>query len=136
MDTANPNKLTLAIVIVAMLIAAQLQYIQHGWINPDSVLYLESARLITAGDWQSAIKVFNWPLYSALISIMHQLTSLSIHHSAQALSVIFYSIATYSFIQIIQLAGGNNRVIVAGALILFSAQYVTGDVLQMLLRDE
>ncbi len=135
-DAANPNKLTLAIVIVAMLIAAQLQYIQHGWINPDSVLYLESARLITAGDWQSAVKVFNWPLYSALISIVHQLTSLSIHHSAQALSVIFYSIAIYSFIQIIQLAGGNNRVIVAGALILFSAQYVTGDVLQMLLRDE
>lgn len=135
-DAANTNKLTFIIIIIAMLIAAQIQYIQHGWINQDSVLYLESARLIVAGDWQSAVKVFNWPLYSTLIAITHQLTSLSLHHSAQVLSVIFYSITAFSFIQIIRLAGGNNRVIIAGALILFSAQYLTGDVLQMLLRDE
>lgn len=135
-DTANPNKLILVIIMLAILVATQIQYIQHGWINPDSVLYLESARLITLGDWQSAVKVFNWPLYSTLITAVHQLTGLGIHHSAQTLSIIFYSITAFSFIKIIQLAGGNNRVMIAGALILLNAQYLTGDVLQMLLRDE
>lgn len=122
--------------MLAILVAAQIQYIQHGWINPDSVLYLESARFIALGDWATAIKVFNWPLYSILIALVHKVTTLNIHHSAQALSVIFFGITTTSFIRIIQLAGGNNRSVLAGALILLSAHYLTGDILQMLLRDE
>ncbi|MBX9676833.1 MAG: hypothetical protein K2V71_09565 [Methylotenera sp.] len=135
-DVSDPSKLTLVIVILAMLIAAQIQYIQHGWINPDSVLYLESARLISLGHWSAAFEVFNWPLYSACIAAIHKISSLNIHHSAQLLSVIFFGITAFSFTKVIQLAGGNNRTIAAGGLILLSAQYLTGDILQMLLRDE
>ncbi len=135
-DELNTKKLNIGLIFLSMLIAAQIQYIQHGWINPDSVLYLESAKLIAAGHWQDAIKIFNWPLYSGLIALTHQLTNLTIHHSAQLLNVIFFGITTASFIKIIDLAAGNNRTIIAGALILFSSPYLTGDVLPMLLRDE
>jgi len=130
------NKLHAVIVLMAMLLAAQIQYIQHGWINPDSVLYFESARLFAHGQWKEAIQVWNWPLYPVLIAAIHKTTSLGIHTSAQVLNVLFFGLATFSFIQIIRLAGGRQLTIAAGALILFSSQYIVGDVLGMLMRDE
>ena len=50
--------------------------------------------------------------------------------------MLFFGIATYSFIHIIQLAGGKQRQIIAGALVWLSAQYMIGGVLEMLMRDE
>jgi hypothetical protein len=124
------------IALAAMLLAAQIQYIQHGWINPDSVLYFESARLFANGQWKEALQVWNWPLYPALIAAVHKITRLGIQTSAQTLNVLFFGLAAFSFIQIIRLAGGRQLTMVAGALILFSSQYIVGDVLEMLMRDE
>lgn len=130
------SKLSLMIVILAMLVAAQMQYIQHGWINPDSVLYFESARLFSAGQWKEALQVWNWPLYPLSIAAVHKVTSMEIHSSAQVLNVLFFGLSTYSFIHIIRLAGGTQLTVAAGALILLSSQYIVGDVLEMLMRDE
>ncbi len=123
-------------VLLAMLLAAQIQYIQHGWINPDSVLYFESARLFALGEWQQGFNVFQWPLYALLIAFTHQVTTLDIQTSAQLLSMIFFGITTASFLKIIELAGGGKSVMLAGILILFSSSYLVGDVLEMLLRDQ
>ncbi|PPC94738.1 MAG: hypothetical protein CTY33_02220 [Methylotenera sp.] len=123
-------------VLLAMLLAAQIQYIQHGWINPDSVLYFESARLFALGEWQQGFKVFQWPLYALLIAFTHQITTLEIQTSAQLLSMIFFGITTASFLKIIELAGGGKNVMCAGILILFSSNYLVGDVLEMLMRDQ
>lgn len=130
------NQLSAVIVFLALLLAAQIQYIQHGWINPDSVLYFESARLIADGHWQEAIKVYNWPFYAALIATTHKLTSLGIQASAQVLNTLFFGLMAFSFTRIIRLAGGKQLSMVAGALILFSSQYIVGDILAMLIRDE
>lgn len=130
------NKLHAAMVLIAMLIAAQMQYVQHGWVNPDSLHYFESARLFAAGQWKEAVQVWNWPLYPLCIAAMHKITSLGIHASAQVLNVLFFGLATFSFMQIIRLGGGRQLTITAGGLILFSSQYIVGDVLEMLMRDE
>jgi hypothetical protein len=129
-------QLKLILVLIAMLIAIQIQYIQHGWINPDSVLYFESAKLFAIGRWHEGFNVFQWPAYSILIAVTHKVTTLSIHHSAQCLSVIFFGITTASFLKIIELAGGDKKALIAGALTLFSASYLVGDILAMLLRDQ
>jgi hypothetical protein len=124
------------IVFIAILIAAQVQYIQHGWINPDSVLYLEAAKFFSHGEWKAGFAVFPWPFYSLCITAVNKITQLGVHVSAQILNVLFFAIATYSFIKIIQLAGGKQRQMIAGALIWLSAQYMIGGVLEMLMRDE
>jgi hypothetical protein len=123
-------------VFLAMLLTAQIQYIQHGWINPDSVLYFESARLFAIGEWQQGFNVFQWPLYALLIAFTHQVTTLEIQTSAQLLSMIFFGITTASYLKIIELAGGGKKEMLAGVLILFSSSYLVGDVLEMLLRDQ
>jgi len=124
------------VVLLAVIIAAQVQYIQHGWINPDSVLYLEAAKFFSNGNWKAGFEVFSWPFYSLCITLVNKITQLGVHFSAQILNVLFFAIATYSYLKIIQLAGGKQRQIIAGALIWLSAQYMIGGVLEMLMRDE
>lgn len=124
------------IVFVAILMAAQVQYIQHGWINSDSVLYLEAAKFFSHSEWKLGFEVFPWPFYALCIALVNTITQLDVHVSAQILNVLFFAIATYSFITIIGLTGGKQRQIIAGALIWLSAQYMIGGVLEMLMRDE
>ncbi len=136
LDKIAPSKIFWWVISISMVIAAWIQYIQHGWINPDSVLYFEQARLISLGDWRGAFKVFNWPFYAFCIAYTHKLTTLGIHTSAQVLNIIFFGAATASYLKLIQLAGGTSRAMFCGALVLFGAQYIVGDVLGMLMRDE
>lgn len=136
LNTYKTQQIQLVIVLISVLVAAQVQYIQHGWINPDSVLYLEAAKLFAAGQWKAGFDIFPWPFYSLWIAATHQLTGLSIHHAAQLLNVVFFAITTYAFTSIIQLCGGQQKQLIAGGLIFLSAQYLIGGVLEMLMRDE
>lgn len=130
------KQIQLMIVTISILVATQVQYIQHGWINPDSVLYLEAAKLFAVGDWKAGFAIFPWPFYSLTIALTHHLTSLNIHHAAQLLNVVYFAIATYAFTTIIEQCGGRQLQLIAGALIFLSAQYMIGGVLEMLMRDE
>jgi hypothetical protein len=124
------------LTLLGLIISCQVIYIQHGWINDDSVLYFEMARLFSVGEWKHGIELFDWPFYPALISIASKLSHLSIQSSAQLLDVIFFSVTTYSFINLIRLAGGNKASIISGTFLLLSSSYIVGDVLPMLLRDQ
>lgn len=132
----SDNKLILIITLLSALIAWRIIYIQHGWINVDSLIYFESARLFSIGEWKQGVELFKWPLYALLISAVHQLTNFDIQTSAQILNILFFAITTFSFSKLIQLAGGNKLTIACGAFLLFSSSYIVGDILPMLLRDQ
>tara|TARA_B110000879_G_scaffold106351_1_gene143108 strand:+ start:3091 stop:4620 length:1530 start_codon:yes stop_codon:yes gene_type:complete len=135
-EQTNPKHLFWFIVAASIVLAAQMQAIQHGWINPDSVLYLEAAKHIVIGDIRGAYQIFNWPFYALCIGMVSKLTTFNVHLSAQLLNMVFFGVATASFLKIIQLAGGKNLALFAGALLLFGNLYIVGDVLEMLMRDE
>jgi hypothetical protein len=136
LSTLSESQLQKLFTLISILIALQVMYIQHGWVNDDSVLYFELARLFSLGEWKQGIALYNWPLYPALISAVHQLTQFNFQTSAQLLNISFFAITTFSFIQLIRLAGGNKTTIVCGAILLLSSSYIVGDVLPMLLRDQ
>lgn len=136
LSLTSETQLHKIITLLAVIIACRVIYIQHGWINDDSVLYFEVARLFSIGEWKQGLALFNWPLYPALISAVHVLTHLEIQTSAQLLDIVFFGIATHSFIKLIQLAGGNKTTMICGGFLLFSSLYIVGDVLPMLLRDQ
>ncbi len=135
-DQANTQLLFWGVVAGSILLAAWMQTIQHGWINPDSVLYFEQAKRFALGEWSAGFNTFKWPLYGLCISLTHKITSLPIQASAQLLNMLFFGMATASYLQLIKLAGGNNRTWLMGTLLLFSSQYIVGDILEMLMRDE
>ena len=132
----SASKVKLLLVMISIAVALQVQFIQHGWINNDSILYLEAAKLFATGKWEAGYAMFSWPFYSLCIAATHTITQLSIHHSAQLLNVLFFGITCASFLKIIEIAGGKQLQLVAGGMILLSAQYLIGGVLEMLLRDE
>jgi len=130
------NKFIFILVLFSALIASRIMYIQHGWVNDDSTLYFEMAKRFSAGQWRQGWELFQWPFYPLLIAALHKLLSIDLLLSAQILAVAFYAITTLSLCKLIQLAGGNKRAILCGALLLVSSTYITGDILAMLLRDQ
>ena len=132
----SENQLIGLLAIVASLIAWRVALIQQGWINSDTTLYFEQARLFALGEWRAALTLYMWPLYALLIAATKTITGLSIHAAAQLLNVIFYGITSYALSKLIQLAGGDKTTILCGNALLFSCAYISGSVLGMLLRDE
>ncbi len=130
------RRLIWSLVLLSALLAWRIMYIQHGWINDDSVLYFEIARLFSLGEWKAGLALFDWPFYPVLIAGAHKITGASFQLSAQILNVCFFSLTTLSFLSLIRIAGGNQLTLVCGALLLFSTSYIVGDILPMLLRDE
>ena len=129
------KQLVYVYVILSVILSWRLNYVQHGWVNNDFVLYHESARLFLAGEWKQAFDIFQWPFYSILIAFLTKSLGTDLHLSAQILSVLFFGLVTYSILTIIRISNGQKLTISCGALILFSSTYLVGDVLPMLLRD-
>lgn len=132
----NENQLQWLFTFLSILVAWRVIYIQQGWINDDSVLYFEVARLFSIGEWKQGLALYNWPLYPVIIAVIHQATHIGIQRIAQVIDVLFFAITTYSYISLIRLAGGNKTTIFCGVALLFSTPYIVGDVLPMLLRDQ
>jgi hypothetical protein len=132
----SADQLQKTITLLSVIVACWVMYIQHGWINVDSVLYFEAARLFSLGEWKSGMQIFQWPGYPLLIAGLHYITSLDFQLCAQILTAVFFAIATHSLLRIIMLAGGDKISLILAALLLFSSSYIVGDVLPMLLRDQ
>ena len=130
------NQMQVALITIGIVVACWIMYIQHGWINDDSVIYFETARLFSIGEWKLAAQQFPWPFYPLLIAAVHYFTSLDFQQSAQILNVALLALAIHSMLQIIILAGGDKLSLVLAALLFFSTTYIVGDVLPMLLRDQ
>lgn len=133
---ARTDQLHFILSIIGMLVAAWVMYIQQGWVNDDSVLYFEAARLFSAGEWKSGLSLFPWPLYSLLIAGVHFITGFNVHSSAQILNAIFIFITFYSLLRIITLASGDKLTLMIATTLLLGSSYIFGDVVGMLLRDQ
>ncbi|NOT14793.1 MAG: hypothetical protein HOP21_04275 [Methylotenera sp.] len=136
LTTLSVNKVIWLTTLLAGLVAWRVMFIQHGWINDDSTLYFEMAKRFSIGQWQQGWELFTWPFYPFLIAMLHKVTGIDLHLSAQVLAVVFYGLTAWSLSKLIQLAGGNQLTIICGNLLLISSLYITGDVLAMLLRDQ
>jgi hypothetical protein len=135
--TTLSKKQHIAILIaISALVAIRITYIQHGWVNDDSLLYFEMARLLAVGQWHAAYDLFPWLFYPGLLALGHVATSLDIHTTAQIINIILFSLFSWGFVLLIFQAGGDYRTAWWGALLLLSTQYIVGDILGMLLRDE
>lgn len=132
----SDNQLKNSLVLLSIIIACWVMYIQKGWINDDSLLYFESARLFSIGEWSAGVQLFPWPLYSLLIAGLHYITGLQFQLCAQILTAVFFALTTHSLLHIVMLAGGNKFNLLATALLLISSSYIAGAVLPMLIRDQ
>jgi hypothetical protein len=132
----QPQQSIALLVTLSALVAWRITYLQHGWVNDDSLLYFEVARLLADEQWQAAYKLFPWLFYPALLAGGHLASGLDIHTTAQVINIAFFTLFSWGFALLILQAGGTIRTMWWGGLLLLSTQYIVGDILGMLLRDE
>lgn len=132
---SSHNQLILLISTFSIILAWRVLYVHHGWVNDDFVLYHEAARLFSTGAFKEGFKLYGWPLYPLLLSLVQKLTGFNLVFSAQILTTIFFTITTFSFLKLIDILSNNKLAITSGALVLFSSSYIIGDVMPMLIRD-
>lgn len=123
-------------LLIALFIAIKIMANQHGWVNNDSLLYFEQARLLTAKEWAAAFQLFQWPLYAGLIALIHTVSGMEIQTSAQCLNALCFVFFVAGFQQLLLASGAKARTLHWGVWLLFSTTYIVGDILGMLLRDE
>lgn len=132
----SPNQHIAILIGISALVATRISYLQHGWVNDDSLLYFEAARLLSHAQWNAAYHLFPWLLYPSLLATGHVLTGLDIHTTAQMINIVLFSLFTWGFALLILQAGGSIKTVYWSGLLLLSTQYIVGDILGMLLRDE
>lgn len=130
------NHLDKIIVTLGIMIALMMILLEQGRINDDAVLYLEVAKYFSLFEWKTALSLYPWAFHSFLIGITSAITGLGLETSAYAWSIFFFGLTTYAFVWLIRLAGGSNKTVIAGALLLFTNPYIVGDTLPMILRDQ
>ncbi len=136
LESLSSTQLIAFFAMLAGLITVRIHYIHMGWINSDSVLYLEAAKWMLAGEFSKALAIYNWPFYSICIATVSKILHTPIFFSAQLLSTVFFMLTTTAMLNIVSLLGGNNRTIVIAAITLFGCDYIVGDILPMLMRDQ
>lgn len=134
--TLSDRQLICLFTLFSFLFAGWIMLQRHDRINTDAVLYLEMAKRFAAADYHGALDLYNWPLFPWLMAITHTITGLSVQHAAYLLQTIFFSITTWGFLTLIREGGGNRRTIITAAVLLFSAPYIVGYVLSMIMRDQ
>lgn len=129
-------KNALLLTLISML-AIWVINIQHGWITNDSILYFEMAKHIANGDFQAAYDVekFSWGFYPALIALVHKITGLGLHASANLLIVGFFVGLVAGLMRLVQIAGGSWREQYLAVCLLLGARYMIGDIMPMVSRD-
>lgn len=123
-------------LLIALFIAIKIMANQHGWVNNDSLLYFEQARLLAEKEWAAAVQLFQWPLYAGLIALIHTASGMEIQTSAQCLNALCFVFFVAGFQQLLLASGAKARTLHWGVWLLFSTTYIVGDILGMLLRDE
>lgn len=92
------------------LLLSPLVYSPGLLVNSDGILYLYVAADIVQQGFSSAFTLYNWPFYSGLIALGHEISNLSYINVAFTLNNIFLATTTLIFITLLKILGGNKRV--------------------------
>lgn len=117
------------IYIVAAILSIAISFwvsLKGVVVNPDAICYLQSAETMKQG-LMTAMHLCDqakWPLYSALIYVVKNITNLSTVYSAYLLNGFFSLISVLTFIGIFQFFKASTRLLwIAAFVILLAPQF-------------
>lgn len=123
-------------ILLLTLVSICIIFLQQGEINRDGIKYLTQAQFIVEGNWDMAMKLYNWPFFSILIASLHQLTGFSLHYAAHMINVTLFILASFFFIKSVSLVSQNKTPVIFAILILLTSIPLMDDYLSMVLRDQ
>lgn len=126
------QKLYLSSILGSILISIWLNI--NTLINPDGVLYLQASQAFLQGGLDASLAVYDWPFYSILIALLHQITFLSLEHAALLLNTLLCIAIVTAFISLVKVLHGNFQVQVC-ALIVILVHTGLNDYRAYIIRD-
>ncbi len=121
--------------LLGAMVAAWVIFQSNGFLNSDGMVYIEAAKQFSQGAWKAGFALYNWPLYSLLIAAIHHATGLKLLASAHAITITTFALTSAGLLVLVRELGGNRRVMLAAALMLFAATPLVNNYLPMVLRD-
>ena len=119
---------------VVSLLLSIINIVSDDNINPDGILYVETARLFLEQGWQASIAHYKWPFYSIIIAGFSKLTWLDFETSAHVLNVLLLGLMAYVFVRCSQALGGDRRVAFFAAILLLT-NIVLNEYRDLIVRD-
>lgn len=114
---ANNRRLMFLTALASLLLSAWAVWLDPI-INNDGILYLRVAEAFYDGDIETAVGLYQWPLYPYLISLVKTILPISFEQAAHLLNALFYVLIVWGFLAIIYELGGNRRTLVIAALVI------------------
>lgn len=121
--------------LIGAAIATWVILLNPGFINDDGLVYIESAKQFSLGNWRQGLAVYNWPLYSLIIANTHKLTGLELLDAAHAITILSFALLAAGLPLLVRELGGNYRVQMLSVLMLVGATPLVGNYLSMIFRD-
>lgn len=82
-------------ILLLIFLAIFIITLQQGEINRDGVLYLTQSQLFINGDWNKALSLYNWPFFSILIAIVHNVMDLTLQNAAYLINLAMFILASF-----------------------------------------
>ena len=117
LNTVSYKKILLVSFFISVIFSVWNIY-HEPTINGDALVYLKSAELYTKGYWAEGFQTWKWPLFPFLLSIISNVTNLSVEHSAYVLNTLLWAVAILGFIMLTREMGGTLWHWVAAAIII------------------
>lgn len=78
-----------AVAFLGSLFLSVLATLTAVTVGKDAALYLDTALTFTESGWQAAYQQFNWPWFSILLGLLHQLTHIPLEPLAYGICALF-----------------------------------------------
>ena len=132
---SRERRQALLAALIGAAVATWVIFLNHGYINSDGLVYIESAKQFSLGNWQQGLSVYNWPFYSLIIATIHQTTGLGLLNAAHVITIFAFALLAAGLPLLVRELGGNHRVQMFSVLMLIGATPLVGNYLPMVIRD-
>ena len=106
------------VIFSSALLAVLVFVFNQNPINPDGMLYLQTANVYQADGFKAALELYPWPFYPVLIAKIHQWVGLSLFNTAFWLDNLFVTGIIIFFLLNLQKLGASQTVLYWGALVI------------------
>jgi len=111
----NVVKIRLIMALISLLLSILALY-SDDIINSDGIMYIELSQAYLDGGLIASAKVYNWPFFSILVALIHQITQLSLETSTYVLNTILFVLLTDVLVLISNKILPNSRQLAFAAL--------------------
>lgn len=122
-----------AAALISLLLSAWTGS-QNSIINSDGVLYIQSAGMFSDGNWADGYAMYPWPLYSALIALVHAITGARLEPAAQLVNAGFDALTVITFIALVRLLDADRKTLLIATGVILAHPYIN-EVRAFIIRD-